>query len=316
MTVPCFLDQPGCPPGSRFQLGPDGLPQRIPGNTYEAAFICNIPRSATPAHPARPSLYGHGLFGDAGEVGRRQRRAARQREQRDRVRRRLDRDGGGGRRPTRSRRCCDLSRLPAAWRTASSRASSTSCSSGGADPPDGFAADPAFQDDGRPLIDTRRLFYYGNSQGGIAGGALTARGAGLQPLRALRGRDELQPAAHPQRRLRRLRARCSTRPTPTSCERPLLLSLIQIALGPRRAERLRLAHDGRSAAEHAHATRCSAALVRRPPGGQRRHRGGGPHDRVAHAPARPSIRAGTPTRRPTTASRRSTTSRTGVTRRW
>src|SRR4029450_1028473 len=27
---------------------------------------------------------------------------------------------------------------------------------------------------GRCLIDTRRLFYYGNSQGGIAGGALTA----------------------------------------------------------------------------------------------------------------------------------------------
>ncbi len=69
VTVPCFLDRPGCPPGSRFQLGPDGLPQRIPGNTYQAAFICNIPRSATPAHPARPSLYGHGLFGDAGEVG-------------------------------------------------------------------------------------------------------------------------------------------------------------------------------------------------------------------------------------------------------
>ena len=52
ITVPCFLDQPGCPPGSRFNLGPDGLPQRVPGNTYEARFICNIPRSATPANPA------------------------------------------------------------------------------------------------------------------------------------------------------------------------------------------------------------------------------------------------------------------------
>ena len=40
--------------------------------------------------------------------------------------------------------------------------------------PGGLAADPAFRRDGRPLIDTRRLFYYGNSQGGIAGGALTA----------------------------------------------------------------------------------------------------------------------------------------------
>ena len=40
--------------------------------------------------------------------------------------------------------------------------------------PQGLAANPAFRDAGGPLIDTRRLFYYGNSQGGIAGGALTA----------------------------------------------------------------------------------------------------------------------------------------------
>jgi hypothetical protein len=40
--------------------------------------------------------------------------------------------------------------------------------------PDGFASDPAFQFDGQSVIDTNALFYYGNSQGGIAGGALTA----------------------------------------------------------------------------------------------------------------------------------------------
>ncbi len=40
--------------------------------------------------------------------------------------------------------------------------------------PNGLAANPAFRDAGGSLIDTRRLFYYGNSQGGIAGGALTA----------------------------------------------------------------------------------------------------------------------------------------------
>ena len=34
----------------------------------------------------------------------------------------------------------------------------------------GFASSLAFWDQGGPLIDTRRLFYYGNSQGGIAGG--------------------------------------------------------------------------------------------------------------------------------------------------
>ena len=40
--------------------------------------------------------------------------------------------------------------------------------------PDGFSSDPNFQVGGQSLIDTRRLFYDGNSQGGIIGGALTA----------------------------------------------------------------------------------------------------------------------------------------------
>ena len=40
--------------------------------------------------------------------------------------------------------------------------------------PDGFSSDPNFQVGGQNLIDTRRLFYDGNSQGGIIGGALTA----------------------------------------------------------------------------------------------------------------------------------------------
>jgi hypothetical protein len=41
--------------------------------------------------------------------------------------------------------------------------------------PDGFVSDPAFQDaQGAPVIDTRRLFFDGNSQGAILGGAATA----------------------------------------------------------------------------------------------------------------------------------------------
>ena len=42
--------------------------------------------------------------------------------------------------------------------------------------PDGFSKDPNFQVGGQSLIDTRRLFYDGNSQGGIIGGALAAVG--------------------------------------------------------------------------------------------------------------------------------------------
>ena len=41
--------------------------------------------------------------------------------------------------------------------------------------PDGFASDPAFKFGGQSVIDpSKGVFYYGNSQGGIAGGALTA----------------------------------------------------------------------------------------------------------------------------------------------
>jgi hypothetical protein len=39
---------------------------------------------------------------------------------------------------------------------------------------DGFVSDPAFQGNGMPVIDTRELFYDGNSEGGIMGGAATA----------------------------------------------------------------------------------------------------------------------------------------------
>lgn len=67
--VPCYLDQPGCPPGSRFNLDPStGLPVQTPGNELTASFRCNVPRSATVAAPARLSLYGHGLLGSNNEV--------------------------------------------------------------------------------------------------------------------------------------------------------------------------------------------------------------------------------------------------------
>jgi hypothetical protein len=69
VTVPCYLDQPGCPPGSKFNFkkGTD-TPVQMPGNTMEAPFQCTIPVAAQ-AKPARLSLYGHGLLGNYTEVG-------------------------------------------------------------------------------------------------------------------------------------------------------------------------------------------------------------------------------------------------------
>jgi hypothetical protein len=76
VTVPCYLDAPGCPSGSSFlfdpsktngpPFGPAGV-QPIPGNTYDARFTCIVPRSAATA-PARVSLYGHGLLGSRDEA--------------------------------------------------------------------------------------------------------------------------------------------------------------------------------------------------------------------------------------------------------
>ena len=68
VTVPCFLDVPGCPPGGQFRYAPgsDGLvPLQIPGNTTAYDFTCNIPRHDG---PLRPALYGHGLLGAQSEI--------------------------------------------------------------------------------------------------------------------------------------------------------------------------------------------------------------------------------------------------------
>ena len=205
VTVPCFLDAAGCPSGSRYDLGPDGLPQRIPGNTYDAPLRLQHPALGQPRR-ARRARRCTGTACSATPA-----RWARATSSSSATRTTCScapRTGSGWPRrtsPTRSAILQDLSRFPSlADRLQQGFLDFMFLGRTMIHPP-GFASNPAFQRDGRPLIDTRRLFYYGNSQGGIAGGALTARGAGLQPLGALRRRDELQPAADAQHRLRPLR---------------------------------------------------------------------------------------------------------------
>jgi hypothetical protein len=67
LSVPSYLP-PSCSPGGQFELDGRGLPTR--DGTWAANFDCVIPRSAVDRSPspARPSLYGHGLFGSAAEV--------------------------------------------------------------------------------------------------------------------------------------------------------------------------------------------------------------------------------------------------------
>ncbi len=181
--VPCYLDKAGCPSGSRFLYRPgstNGPPLAIPGNTYAANFICNIPRSAlqgTTVMPVRPLLYGHGLLGTADqingddhtEMARRHRIMFCATDWIGMAQEDVPNDVGS---------LGDLSQFS----TLADRVQQ-----GMIDflylgrlmiHPQGFSSSPAFALlDGvtpRSVIDTRRLFYNGDSQGGIIGGALTA----------------------------------------------------------------------------------------------------------------------------------------------
>jgi hypothetical protein len=178
-VVPCYLDGPGCPPGSRFLFAPgSSLPTAVPGNQTVANFQCEIPRSAIDppaANPARPSLYGHGLLGSASEVS-----------------------GGNIKSMANEHNfvfCAtdwagfstsdlgtvllslqDLSLFPALADRMQQGFVNQLYLGRLLIHSQGLSSDPAFQDGGQALIDTRRLFYDGNSQGGIMGGALTALG--------------------------------------------------------------------------------------------------------------------------------------------
>jgi hypothetical protein len=184
--VPCYLDQAGCPSGSQFNLGPDGLPHQIPGNTYTANFTCNIPQSAvheqTPGagdwqvvHPDRTSMYGHGLFGDAGEVHTTNVRQLG--DDHNVVTCATDfigmaeEDVG----PEAVPALRDLSKFPPLPDRLQQGFLDFIYLGRLMSQPDGFAGDAAFRFGGQSAIDTNKgVFYYGNSQGGIAGGALTA----------------------------------------------------------------------------------------------------------------------------------------------
>jgi hypothetical protein len=74
-NVPSFLNGPSGDQSSTLEFGSDGLP-RLSGYTEHAVFSCLIPRSvdenpalsASPVDPGRPVLYGKGLFSVATEM--------------------------------------------------------------------------------------------------------------------------------------------------------------------------------------------------------------------------------------------------------
>lgn len=171
-TVPLFMDK--ATPPARYNLGPDGMP--VQNGTTTAPFVVNIPRSAVAdgvAHPSRPCVYGHGLFGTGEETNAGHLRAFSNSAN--------IMFGGTA--------WIGMADEDVRWVTRM-----VSDLSGFAIIPDrlqqamlnfmflgrlfkfenGFVSHPAFQLDGEPLIDRSELYYYGISQGGIQGGTFLA----------------------------------------------------------------------------------------------------------------------------------------------
>ena len=186
VTVPCYLAPPGCTStgNTGFYYGastsPDALPQQAPQSTYPATFECIIPRSAVDGAqvaPARPSLYGHGLFGSAGEVHAGNVKAMA--NEHDMVFCATAWVGMATEDvPNAVVALGDLSHISSLFDRLQQGILNFLFVGRALIHPQGLAADPAFQFTRggvtRSVIDTTRLFYDGNSQGGIAGGALTA----------------------------------------------------------------------------------------------------------------------------------------------
>jgi hypothetical protein len=174
VTVPCYLNQPGCPAGSRFAFKGRGLQVPSPGsNTIKANFVCNIPRSASHAAPARPSLYGHGLFGSATEINS----GPLEQLSNEHDIMLCATDWIGMSRndiPTAIGILQDLSGFPELTDRVDQSMVDFLYLGRAMIHPSGFASNPAFQIGGGGVIDSNRLYYVGGSQGGIFGGTLTA----------------------------------------------------------------------------------------------------------------------------------------------
>lgn len=153
----------------------DGLPDRLPlGGTMTTRYLCQVPAQATPDHPARAGVYGHGLLDS---------RAA------------VNYDGvpdlsrefnylfcavdwfgfASGDLPNVLLSLVDLSLFPVVPDASQQGMVNFMFLTRLLLHPQGFASHPEFQGaDGRPLYDRSQVFYDGNSQGGILGGVLMA----------------------------------------------------------------------------------------------------------------------------------------------
>jgi hypothetical protein len=190
IDVPCYLNADGCPPGSQFayENASDTTPEFDPDFEATVPFTCVIPRSVSDGEeitPARPSLYGHGLLGTRAEVesgsGQNIRMMA---NEHNFVFCAVDWAGMStpDLNPVVYPILFDVSNFPKLADRVQQGFINFMYLGRALIHEDGLSSDPAFQvdpdddgpEDAEPVINTDHLFYDGNSQGGIMGGALTA----------------------------------------------------------------------------------------------------------------------------------------------
>ncbi len=174
--VPCYLIMCGAKATTAFHYSSrklDALPAQSRGNVATAAFECVIPSSASPTHPARISLYGHGLFGSRGEVTRPWVEALATGHNMVFC----GTDWWGLASPDEALDAGvvqNLNLFPVIVDRLQQGVLNTLFLGRLMANPHGLARNGAFESGGRAMIDTSHLFYYGNSQGGIEGGLATA----------------------------------------------------------------------------------------------------------------------------------------------
>ena len=176
VTVPCYLNAVGCGPGSSFNYTGRGdyLPSQLPGNTMQAHFLCVVPAGATPDAPARLSLYGHGLLGSDSEVYTNPDMPEMAAEHNFVFCATPWAGMSAEDIPNAAKTLGDLSGMPTiADRLQQGFVNALYLGRLMAHP-GGLSADPLLQVGGRPIVRSGELYYDGNSQGGIEGGALTA----------------------------------------------------------------------------------------------------------------------------------------------
>ncbi|HUR13420.1 MAG TPA: hypothetical protein VM097_02885 [Mycobacteriales bacterium] len=168
---PLLGTDPGLP-GTRFLYLPgDELPDR--NGDFTATFTCDIPVSASQRRPARGSIYGHGLLGGQGEVGASN--VQKMGQENNILFCATDWYGmATGDVPNVATMLADMSFFPTLPDRVQQGMLAQLFLARLLKDARGFASDPAFQAGGKPLHKPGSVFYDGNSQGGIIGGALLA----------------------------------------------------------------------------------------------------------------------------------------------